>query len=350
MTRDENIYRAYTFGRPESIPMRVAISNASWARHGKALEELVLAHKYLFPTFKKGDVDWNAIAYAPMETAGVPFTDAWGCVWETPLSGIIGVVNKHPLENWADLDSFAPPDPAKTEGINPLDWKEMERSAKEQIEQNVFTAASLEHGFLLLRLTYLRGFENLMCDMMDEHPRLPGLIAMVEKFQGALVERFLKTGVKLMAFPEDLGTQTNSILSPRLFEKYIKPSYMRLMGQARENGAVVHMHSDGYIMDLADDLLECGVGVLNPQDLVNGIDEIAKHLKGRVAIDLDVDRQSITRFGTPKDIDDLIREEVVKLGSPEGGLSLVWGLYQDAPLENIKAVMDAMEKYAFYYS
>ena len=50
------------------------------------------------------------------------------------------------------------------------------------------------------------------------------------------------------------------------------------------------------------------------------------------------------------DIDALIREEVSKLGSREGGLSMIYGLYPGVPLENVKALMDAMEKYAFYYS
>jgi len=113
---------------------------------------------------------------------------------------------------------------------------------------------------------------------------------------------------------------------------------------------MVYLHSDGYILDLMDDLLDAGVQVLNLQDLCNGIDNIVREVKGRVAIDLDLDRQKVTRFGTPGDIDDLIREEVEKLGGPEGGLGFIYGLYPDIPLENVRAVMDAMEKYSFFYS
>jgi hypothetical protein len=64
---------------------------------------------------------------------------------------------------------------------------------------------------------------------------------------------------------------------------------------------------------------------------------------------LDIDRQEITARGTPKDIDALIREEVEKLGRKEGGLMMIYGLYPGVPLENVKALMDAMEKYALYY-
>ena len=76
---------------------------------------------------------------------------------------------------------------------------------------------------------------------------------------------------------------------------------------------------------------------------------IAANLKGRLCIDLDIDRQQVTRFGGPDKIDELIREEVEKLGSSEGGLMMIYGLYPGVPIENIKAVMDAMERYAAFY-
>ena len=58
----------------------------------------------------------------------------------------------------------------------------------------------------------------------------------------------------------------------------------------------------------------------------------------------------ITRFGTPAQIDALIREEVGKIGSREGGLMMIYGLYPDVPLENVRALMDAMTRYATFYA
>ena len=83
--------------------------------------------------------------------------------------------------------------------------------------------------------------------------------------------------------------------------------------------------------------------------LVNGIDWIKRRFAGKICIDLDIDRQSVTRFGTPQQVDDLIREEVSKLGSKSGGLTMIYGLYPGIPLENVTALMDAMEKYMGYF-
>ena len=110
------------------------------------------------------------------------------------------------------------------------------------------------------------------------------------------------------------------------------------------------MHSDGDIRDLIDDLIDGGVEVINLQDLVNGIDWIADKFAGKVCVELDIDRQSVTRFGSPHQIDSLIQEEVSKIGRKDGGVMMIYGVYPGVPLENIKAVMDAMEKYAFYFN
>ena len=108
--------------------------------------------------------------------------------------------------------------------------------------------------------------------------------------------------------------------------------------------------ADKVDQDLVDDLIDGGVQAINLQDLANGIDWIRDNLTGKVCVDLDIDRQKVVRFGTPQEIDALIREEVEKLGSKTGGLMMIHGMYPGVPLENAKALMDAMEKYATYYS
>jgi len=131
-----------------------------------------------------------------------------------------------------------------------------------------------------------------------------------------------------------------------LFRKYIKPIYCDLMKPILERNVLIHQHCDGYILDLVDDLIDCGCHIINLQDLVNGIGNIQKCLKGRVAIDLDIDRQKVTVAGNARDIDDLLREAVEKLDSPAGGLSLCYSPWPPTPIENIRAVFDAMEKYS----
>jgi uroporphyrinogen-III decarboxylase len=231
-----------------------------------------------------------------------------------------------------------------------MDWAETAHRLSTARAEGRLAAASLPHGHTFLLLQSLRGYSNLVYDMADGEPRLHELIGIIESFNLALVHRCLTLGAEWMGYPEDLGMQRGPMISPAHFARYIKPVYQRLMQPAREAGCIVHMHSDGDIRALADDLIEGGVEVINLQDLVNGIDWIADRFAGRVCIDLDIDRQTVTRFGTPDQIDALIREEVARLGRVEGGLMMVFGLYPGTPLRNVGALMDAMERYATYYA
>jgi uroporphyrinogen decarboxylase len=254
------------------------------------------------------------------------------------------------LADWSALESFTSPEPAKTNGMAEVSWSAIEGKIRAAAKEGKYGVGSLEHGHAFMRLGYLRGYEKLLFDMADRDARLVKLIEMVEEFSMGIVKRYADLGAAMMRYPEDLGMQLGPMLSPEQFRTYIKPIYRNLMIPAHDAGCLVHMHSDGDIRDLVDDLVVSGVDALNLQDLVNGIDWIAANLKGRVCIDLDIDRQQVTRFGDPGEIDELIRREVEKLGSAEGGLMMIYGLYPGVPLENIKAIMDAMERYAAFYS
>ena len=349
-TDERNLLRAWRFQNPERIPVVVNIPPASWRLYGKELEKIVLRHPLLFPGYQSGETDFDNLYMDPRTKAGKPFTDAWGCVYEPRTDDVPCYVTQRPLASWDAFDDFVPPDPDVTDGIYNVDWDKIGETMRAVRAADGVPSGPLVHGHCFLLLENLRGYENLIMDMVDDHPNLLKLLAMVEVFSLRIVHRYLALGIDMMEYPEDLGAQDRPMISPALFRRYIKPVYTRIMAPAKEAGVLVHMHSDGYLWDLIDDLLECGVDVINPQDLVNGIDRLAAELKGRVAIDLDIDRQRIIPFGTPAEIDDLIREAVMKLGDPQGGLSLRHGLYTGAPLENIDALMTAMEKYSTFYT
>ena len=348
-TVSQNTLIAIRFERPEYIPVIFWINPACWHHYEpQILLGLMAEHRILFPEFNPENESVPEIA--PWERAGVPYTDAWGCVWETTDDGITGTVTKHPLADWKALESFTPPDPAQTNGITTMDWSAIKQNILKAKSEGKYYVGSMEHGHTFQRLSYLRGYENLLFDMTDRETRLLRLIEMVETFNAGIVERYIDAGSAMICYPEDLGMQRGPMLSPEHFRTYIKPIYERIMAPAHKAGCLVHMHSDGDIRDLVDDLVFSGIDALNLQDLVNGIDWIEVNLKGRLCIDIDIDRQQITRFGSPEQIDKLIREEVEKLGSRKGGLMMIYGLYPGVTHENVKAVMDAMERYASYYS
>lgn len=345
----KTLLKAIRFETPDYIPMTFHINEACYDAYNlEDLFRLMEEHKFLFPNFKVPKT--FEMSYAKTARKDQPYRDDFGCIWETAINGIVGSVHKHPLEDWEDYENYCLPDPEKSMGLGPIDWDEFEKKCIQDREAGEMTYGDLRHGHTFQQLCDLRGYVNLLSDMMDEEPLLDDLIGKLEEFNLAQIHHFLKADVDMIRIPEDLGMQRGPMLTLDNFKRYIKPSYQRMMMPARKAGKIIHMHSDGDIRLLVDDIIDGGVDIINMQDLVNGVDWIGQKFRGKTCIDLDIDRQFITPYGTPEQIDSLIREEVEKVGCKEGGLMMIYGLYPGVPLENVKAVMDAMERYAFYYS
>lgn len=347
MNKKENYLRAVRFERPDYIPMTFGINDACYQAYPQeALFELMEQHPLLFPDFQKPALPFTP-EFASVARKDAPYRDDFGCVWETTVDGITGTVTGHPLADWNNFATYQAPNPDVCMGIGPVDWKKIQDEIQNTPDE--LHMGGLRHGHTFLQLCDIRGYENLLFDMMDEEPRLWELIQLVEEFNLGIIRHYLECGVDVMTYGEDLGMQVGPMLSPDQFRTYIKPSYQRIIRPAKEKGIPIHMHSDGDIRTLVDDLIDGGVEIINLQDLVNGIDWIAERFSGKVCVDLDIDRQKITRFGTPKEIDELIRKEVSSIATPLGGLTMIYGLYPGIPLENVKAVMDSMEKYMGFY-
>ena len=344
----DNLLRVVRFERPDYIPITYHINAACWFHYPHdALLELMRTHPFLFPDADTFQPPTRA-DLGPFMRAGERWTDPWGCVWEIVTDGLLGTVVGHPLADWSHLDSYQPPDPDRTTHYAPIDWATAAESLGPAVCQTCLPNGEIGHNHTWLKLTDIRGYENTLCDMADGEPRLRRVLDMLEQFNMGLVRNYITYGkVEWLGFAEDLGMQVGPMLSPGQFRDYIKPGYERLFKAARDAGCIVHVHADGDLRALMPDLLDCGVDVINLQDLVNGIDWMKENLVGKVCIDLDIDRQDVTVRGTPAQIDALIRQEVETLDGRNGGLMLIYGLYPGTPIENARAVADAMERYAF---
>jgi uroporphyrinogen decarboxylase len=349
LTERENYLRNARFQGPDWIPAVVSISGASRAQLGRELEEVLVRHPTLFPNFVPGQIDYSTYDFGPAHRASEYFTDAWGCIWHSEVDGLEGVVVNAPLADWEALETFVPPDPLVQWDRGPADWEGARRQLEEARAAGRVAAGSLPHGFLFMRLYYLRGFENFMMDVATDDPRLQRLIDILLEQNMRYLRQWLELGVDVMHFGDDLGTQKATLISPAKFGRYVTPAYKTLIDAIHEAGALVALHSDGHIMEFMDEFAKAGVDIINPQDLLNGIDNLAREVKGRMCIRLDIDRQTVVPWGTRQEIYELIEEEVRKLGSPAGGLEFICGIYPPTPPENVDAVCSALEDFRTYW-
>ncbi|MCC6445808.1 MAG: hypothetical protein IT210_20430 [Armatimonadetes bacterium] len=344
LSNRENYLRAIEFRYPEWIPCSVGFAPIVWKMQGRELEKVILDHPRLFPGYQEGSANF----YEEMPVVyreGQFFTDNWGCLWHNIQEGLEGQVVGHPLANWEALKDYKAPDYRFKTERGERNWEAIEKYIREQKQQGGLVGGDGER--LFDRLYFLRGFENLMMDFAIDDPRLPELIALLEGHEMKLIEKYLSFGVDVMYFHTDIGTQAALMISPAKFRQYLKPMFMRLFQTCRKAGTHVYLSSDGHLLEIVDDLIECGVSVHDPQIRANTLDGIVKAYKGRMCANVDLDRQGFP-FMTPARIREQVREVVDKMAAPEGGLMLsgsVWG--NDVPLENIEALCSAVEDYCF---
>ncbi len=314
-----------------AIRSHLRIRHALWEEYGDRLawvesfSPYVDAHVMREPEWRKGQRQ----------------TDIFGCEWQYPLEDLAGQVKTHPLSDWRALADYTPPDPDDW-----TDWRQVEKDFAEAHARGEPASGDVEHGFIFLRLTYLRGFEQFMIDVVEHPPELDRLIEIVEGYWTEVVQRYIDAGADLIAFADDLGLQDRLPMSPDAWRRIVIPVYERMFGLCHQHGVKTFLHTDGYVVPIIDDLIDAGLDILNPQDLVNGLDVLQRVAKGRVCIDLDIDRQAITPYGTAEEVATHIRRCAETLGSPTGGLTFVWGVYPPTPYENIEAVVRMMHECA----
>ncbi len=358
LTERDNYLRNATFGGPEWTPSTVVISGASWDQWRREMEDVVVRHPTIFPDLVPGSIEFERHDYGPGRRAGETYTDAWGSIWRAAIDGIAGAVIEHPLSDWADLEGFVPPDPLADDesaptsalwGRRPDNWqREADRLDRARREDRL-AHASVGHGLLFLLLGDLRGFAEFMTDLATDEPRLNELTAMARQYTMAQIDRLGTMQPDVIEFGDDLGSQTASIPGPRHFARHIAPTYRAWFARCHQAGALVAYHSDGYIMDIVDELLTTGIDVLNPQDLVNGVDNLARDVKGRACIRLDIDRQKVVPYGTATEIRELVEMETRLLGDPAGGLEFICGIYPPTPPANLHALCLALEEFRAYW-
>jgi uroporphyrinogen decarboxylase len=318
MTQDQA--RAMKFERPGMIPARVGVLPAAWAKHREQLSAIAAQYPEFLPARK---TDYDQIGSWAKTYAAGDHVDAWGCVWRNVYHGHEAMVKVHPVPRREDV------------------WKL--QMPKED--------TGLPHGFMYLRLADLRGFEELMVDFAEEPPELQRLIDVVLGYNLRQVDGAISKAQRgdLLGFGDDLGIQRSLPISPTQWRKYLKPCFAAIYGRCRAAGLWVFMHTDGHIYEIIPDLVDCGVNVVNPQIRANGLDNLVRVCKGKVCVDLDLDRQ-LFPFASPDELDRHVRECVEALGSPEGGLCLTAEIDDGVPLENIQAICEALRKYRRMFS
>lgn len=340
MTSRERILAALEFSGPDRCPIQHYVFPGAIWRHGRAL--LDLADRY------PDDFGNNAIktnAQAPLEEAQsiddvIEWQDAWGTVWRRLRGYTSGEVLRPAIPDWDAWRTYEfPPHPPESH------YEQFAASVRQRRETEFISASG--GGFFQL-MQHMRGPANYFEDLAEDNEGVHELADRMVEHNLYSIERYVKAGVDCITFGDDWGAQDRLLIHPDMWRRFFKPRYARMFAVARDAGAHVWFHTDGWILEIIEDLIEIGVTLLNPQHACMGTARVGEIAGGRVCIRTDIDRQWVIPFGTPEQIREAVREAVAAFGRFNGGVMLHGEVGQDVPLENIEALWSAFYEYGAY--
>lgn len=118
---------------------------------------------------------------------------------------------------------------------------------------------------------------------LSDHPKEAKATA--QKMANAAIERnkrMIDAGFDSFIFCSDYCFNNGPFLSPAMFREFVQPYLYQIVKATKESGAFVIKHTDGNIMPILDQLVECEPHALHSIDPMAGVDiKVVKELVGK---------------------------------------------------------------------
>ncbi|MGA2613416.1 MAG: uroporphyrinogen decarboxylase family protein [Spirochaetia bacterium] len=282
-----------------------------------------------------------------------PDTDIWGVRRRVVSygSGSYNEIADYPLAasgGIPDLDAHRWPDP---------DWFDYDGlpGVIDAALAGTDKCVMVGNGNIFETSWYMRGFEQMLMDVMAEEELVHRIMDRVARFYIQFFTRVLEAApgqVDLIFTADDIGDQRGLLMPLEKWERLLKPYHRRLNEAIHHFGAKVIYHTDGSVMQAVDGLIDMGVDVLQAlQFSADNMDPAAlKRAAGhRLCFEGGISVQTTLPFGGPEEVAGEVRDRIDVLGK-EGGYILGpshW-IQAGTPPANIVAMFDtAMEYYPF---
>jgi uroporphyrinogen decarboxylase len=283
------------------------------------------------------------------------FYDSYGQVWKRALpyyysgDGIlreaVSIDDIERFVHWPDLSN----------GHWMVGVAERARVLRENTDYFIVMRMVASHGPFQTACD-LRGTENFLKDLV----RNPDFATTLLERVTVVIENLLKqamlaggTYFDMIELPgDDYAGNTNIMISPAMFSKFIQPCLARLVKAIKEYNPdmKIMFHSDGAITKLLPDIIDLGVDVIHPleplpaTDLTAVKEEFGKKVTFLGGIDIS--------HAMPGDREDVIAETKRRIAqlAPGGGYILAPSnhLQADVPAENVVTLFETAHQFGRY--
>ena len=260
------------------------------------------------PKVKTQATGWQLVGEKEWERA-----DEWGNRWRRIDPTSKGEVVKGALETLDAIDSLELPDYS-----NPEDYERVRAMRGEKPDHYMLGWVP---GFTFSIARKMRKLDQYLMDLVLDRDRLRALHDRIDDMLEDYIRNFARAGADAIAFAEDWGTQSQTLISPDLWRDEFFPRFERLCAAAHEEGAKVIMHSCGAIGAIIPGCIEAGIDCFQfDQPELHGIDTLAGYQENaKISFWCPVDIQRTLQSQDEERIRAAAREMLDKLWKGRGG-------------------------------
>jgi hypothetical protein len=332
----ERVQAALDFRPPDVVPLQVHPSPGGLYEHGRKLLDLIRDLPQDFGDHSR--LELPRPGPDEYDTDGRYHTvkrDAWGVTWEYRIFGIWGHPVELPIRDLSALAAYRPPDPPATSGPA---WEKERAEAARHRERHYLVGNG---DMLWERLHFLRGYEDVLTEIMMDTPEINRLADMVTDYMEGCVRHSLALGADAVQFGDDFGTQQAPIFPPEVWRRFFKPRYAKLTEIIKGAGARVFFHSCGQIAPLLQDFADLGVDAVWPQLPLYDQRDLARRCRDLgIAVLLHPDRGDLMQRASAERVGAYLRDLLEAFRTDQGGSWLYIEVDPGFLWENARALFE----------
>ena len=196
---------------------------------------------------------------------------------------------------------------------------------------------------------FLRGMENMLCDFLSDPLMAEACLDRMMELKCEAAVRYAAAGVDVIIYGDDVGTERGMMIAPETWREWLKPRLIKAIQAAKDVNpdVLIYYHSDGDISLIIDELIECGIDILNPiqPECMDPV-EIYNKYKDRISFWGAIGTQTTMPFGTTEDVRKTV-QQLLDLCRNDGRLVLAptHVLEPEVPLDNVDTFVNTVKSF-----
>ncbi|MEW6359176.1 MAG: uroporphyrinogen decarboxylase family protein [Planctomycetota bacterium] len=338
MTGLERVMTSLRHEEPDKVPLWELIVNKP------VIEALYGDISYLDFCEKEGLDGVTIFETHSMEDLGNDtIKDEWGTIWKIEPNGIPYPIGG-PIRDESDLDKYTPPDPDADYRLDAL------RSAVKRFggERAI---VFLGHETFEFSHYLLGGMDKLLMQYILNPEFCHRLSEIIWAYKGRVLANAADVGADILLTGDDVAQRKATMMSPAHFREFILPYLKKAVDIAHAKGKPFIKHTDGYLWEIMDMMVEAGIDGIDPIEPIANMDigEVKQKYKGRLAVCGNVDCTWILPHGTKQQVIDAVKETIAK-ASPGGGhiLASSNSIHPGVKPENYRTMVETAREFGTY--